>query len=869
MIRINQQQCIEQLYLFSQPKNYFSESTSAKNSLHLLTRILPFVFEHDRDGFVSDLFFNNVLPGSANLAVEETKKEEKTQASPEQIQQLKETIDQLKDQVEEKLETTTSTTPVEQPKEEVQETKPIEQTETTQDTPKEEVQEPPKEEVKEEKVEETPKEEVKEPPKEVPKEEAKPVVEVKPVETTSGKKKKKKNKKKKGSQATETVTETVSEPATPTTEVQSESSTPSTVEDSAASESTTTEPVVEEQKEETKIEETVVEQAPTEETKVEEPATTTEQAKEGSEQTPLEQTEPATTTEQAQEDKKPMPILKIADVNLTTSLAEVMIQTLMRCLFLPEFTVPLSQFDEEKIEVHSENLDENVLWQIGLGVTKPNQSVRKPSWEQMENRNDVVKCLLTCFSGVLYTEADTCAEFDNKFLTIAVSEKMPNTYNLMYSLLNFIIAYDPRGSLPYSSQLASDYYVQYIETSLHILCVLLQHKPKDQVNVYQTIFANHFRNITDMTLLYNRIVLLLRNVVDANYTYLPSSQKIIEFYEEVLLLLWLILNASPVFRLFICKELNITELLIPLLFIIQLHSKQVSKFPIVQLASFTVLLLSGNREFGVALNQPYKISTPLEVPAFDGSYSDLLILFLNKVMVSDKGIIRGLYDCMLTIIANISPYTKSLTMLSSVKLLNLFEAFASSRFLYSSEKNYQFVGLLLEVFNNIIQYQYEGNVHVIYSVLRRGKLFQDLNQEPDLASIREAIMKKHEQKQATSETKLDLPFLPTEEWVKSWKPKLPLYTITTLINTLSPDIEKICSQEYATEEDVINYLKNTTLVGLLPVPHAIIIRTFQGNPRIDTFIITFVWGCIFIKMSSRVPWVDARAIKLFSIISSK
>ena len=34
----------------------------------------------------------------------------------------------------------------------------------------------------------------------------------------------------------------------------------------------------------------------------------------------------------------------------------------------------------------------------------------------------------------------------------------------------------------------------------------------------------------------------------------------------------------------------------------------------------------------------------------------------------------------------------------------------------------------LEVFNNIIQYQYEGNPHFIYQILRRKKVFAELQE---------------------------------------------------------------------------------------------------------------------------------------------
>ena len=72
--------------------------------------------------------------------------------------------------------------------------------------------------------------------------------------------------------------------------------------------------------------------------------------------------------------------------------------------------------------------------------------------------------------------------------------------------------------------------------------------------------------------------------------------------------------------------------------------------------------------------------------------------------------LSALYNCFLTIICNISPYAKSLSTVTSVKLVNLFQLFTSSKFLYASEGNRVYVSLLLETFNNVIQYQYEGTL---------------------------------------------------------------------------------------------------------------------------------------------------------------
>lgn len=59
-------------------------------------------------------------------------------------------------------------------------------------------------------------------------------------------------------------------------------------------------------------------------------------------------------------------------------------------------------------------------------------------------------------------------------------------------------------------------------------------------------------------------------------------------------------------------------------------------------------------------------------------------------------------------LATVSPYLKSLSMVAANKLLHLLEAFSTPWFLFSSPQNHHLVFFLLEVFNNIIQYQFDG-----------------------------------------------------------------------------------------------------------------------------------------------------------------
>ena len=64
------------------------------------------------------------------------------------------------------------------------------------------------------------------------------------------------------------------------------------------------------------------------------------------------------------------------------------------------------------------------------------------------------------------------------------------------------------------------------------------------------------------------------------------------------------------------------------------------------------------------------------------------------------------------------------------KLLHFFEAFSTSWFLYCNETNHHLVFYLLEIFNNIIQYQFDGNSNLIYTILRKRHCFHTLANLP-------------------------------------------------------------------------------------------------------------------------------------------
>lgn len=83
---------------------------------------------------------------------------------------------------------------------------------------------------------------------------------------------------------------------------------------------------------------------------------------------------------------------------------------------------------------------------------------------------------------------------------------------------------------------------------------------------------------------------------------------------------------------------------------------------------FLILLLSGERNFGVRLNKPFTLRGAIDVPPFTGTHADLLIIVIinflrntqkensfevfHKLITTGNYRLQSLFECLLTIIVN-------------------------------------------------------------------------------------------------------------------------------------------------------------------------------------------------------------------------
>lgn len=714
-------------------------------------------------------------------------------------------------------------------------------------------------------------------------------------------------------------------------------------------------------------------------------------------------------------------------------LAKSLITALCDLMFCPDFTVSASRKVGPDIPEDLQSIDScEYIWEAGVGFAHPPGHVPQHDY----NRTELLKLLITCFSQTMYTPPVDGQQQQNKWIQYFTSADNRHALPLFTSLLNVVCAYDPVGyGLPFNHLLFTDSREPLVEVSLQILIVTLDHDFREHVvedangsPTSENLFINYLSRIhreEDFSFILKGFTRLLNNPLIQ--TYLPNSTKKIQFHQELLVFFWKMCDYNKKFMFYVLKSSEVLDILVPILYHLNDARADQSRVGLVHIGVFILLLLSGERNFGVRLNKPYTASVPMDIPVFTGTHADLLIIVFHKIITTGHQRLQPLFDCLLTIIVNVSPYLKTLSMVASTKLLHLLEAFSTPWFLYSSPTNHHLVFFLLEIFNNIIQYQFDGNSNLVYTIIRKRNIFHSLanlptdhttiqksltkhsklvpsassvslnsststtetttsNQimegatpakpaepgtlnaslaatpriekmtesepahppttgdvltplEPDIGSIAESVHPQQDdqpssigiespeslksqpnhhglepegqesfhkgsppsspapstvssssdaaqaqqtpvasrirrnrydssnsQKSAISNAStLPSRWVPTSDWVLGWKQKLPLQTIMRLLQVLVPQVEKICIDKGLTDEsEILKFLQHGTLVGLLPVPHPILIRKYQANSGTTMWFRTYMWGVIYLRNIDPPIWYDTD-VKLFEI----
>lgn len=620
-------------------------------------------------------------------------------------------------------------------------------------------------------------------------------------------------------------------------------------------------------------------------------------------------------------------------------LALLVVHAAMHMLFLPQFTCDFyedgSIQKQEKPVVKKEGKDvrdlkldaglrekqvewgvsleatpTSIIWAPGAGVTAAEMGFDASTKKYDKNRVEVLRLLLTASCDPLFSPADEYNPLASRWLAVATAADAPNSICLFYSLLNTILGYDPK-SIPVATGFSEGSHVKLLELSAQVLCVLLdcglpgnpdpvqdqkgmpcvefEVASKGGFNIFRTLLARVDTG-RELTFIYEGFTRLLRNVYEAESTYMGGSK--LGCYQELLVLFWKFLEENPLFMTHILTRCDINEIIVPICFLMYRSRRDPAHIGLVHICTFVLLKLSGERSFGVSLNRAFRKKLPTDLPLFHGCHTDLLAITLHKLVVNGAYKLVPLYSCFLTIISNISPYWKSMSLVAAVKLVNLFELFSSPKFLYSGEFAYRHLALLLEVFNNIVQYQYHGNAHLVYAIIRRKDSFgqlASLNLERAQAQCHKlygeqtTVVKDDDALPVTIETKgiptitgdddnsqvssiAGSPFQPNKEWLEELMDSLPTETVSRLLQHLVPVVDAIVANKMGVvdEQHILDVLNEITMVGLLPVPHPIVIRKYQPNQYTALWFTAFMWGVIFLR-NQELPLFDGQCVELFQV----
>ncbi|RWS25953.1 protein HID1-like isoform X1 [Leptotrombidium deliense] len=659
------------------------------------------------------------------------------------------------------------------------------------------------------------------------------------------------------------------------------------------------------------------------------------------------------------------------EVHDNLPLAQSLILAVCDLLFCPDFVVASLPSNRGKFgspDSPPEDLQAidscEYIWEPGVGFTNATTS----SAQFDKNRTELLRLLLTCFSSTMYMTPSEAGHIPNRWIQFFTSSENRHALPLFTSLVNTVFSYDPTGYIPFNHLIFNDTREQLVEVCVQILIVTLDHdfSPNSEGStsdptLHDNLFINYLSRIhreEDFAFILKGFTRLLNNPL--LQTYIPNSTKKIQFHQELLVLFWKVCDYNKKFMYYVLKSSDVLDILTPILYHLNDSRSDHSRIGLIHIGVFILLLLSGERNFGVRLNKPYSASIPMDVPIFTGTHADLLIIVFHKLITTGHQRLQPLFDCLLTIIVNVSPYLKTLSMVASTKLLHLLEAFSTPWFLYSSPVNHHLVFFLLEVFNNIIQYQFDGNSNLVYQIIRKRNVFNSLANLPtDYCTIQKSLNRqppkrpktlkmsssmsvstltsptspgmssisepssptsstpskeqieenceganninvslaatprvdkmtekthpnptadpdgnntetsnyneKHLSRQSSTSSTTSTPWQPTSEWVMSWKQKLPLQAIMRMLQVLVPQVEKMCIDKGITDEnEILKFLQHGTLVGLLPVPHPILIRKYQTNAGTTLWFRTYMWGIIYLRNIDPPVWYDTN-VKLFEI----
>ncbi|OMJ93912.1 hypothetical protein SteCoe_2961 [Stentor coeruleus] len=513
-----------------------------------------------------------------------------------------------------------------------------------------------------------------------------------------------------------------------------------------------------------------------------------------------------------------------------------LITTILRLMFVPNFAV----LGKNYIEISDcGQVDGMRLWGQGFYKGDDEEVVNDGIWMV---RYDLVKILLTLCSTDMYRKNNEPCR--NLWALFIVSKANLYASQVFYSLINVVVGFNYMGSwkLPYGSYFNYEHQEKTVQISIQLLCILsyIRYEHYEDISILEkagflqedfthNYFLTKFREINteqEIAILYNSIKTLISIVTISQNTYLPNSVKDIQCKDEIVIMLWALIKYSPKFKEFLGLQTNTYEMLIPL---VQMLNSQ--DFLVVSCTTYVILHLSTNRDITSNLYHTFPNVT-VDLPLFYGNYSDFLVIALSKIILADGVQYNKFLPYFFMILCNISPYMKTIAPFAAQSIIRLLEKVSLRTFLLENEKNHYLLFFVLETINNIIQYQWQGAAGLVLGLVRKKDILIKIFQLPERWEDNKEIKEPWK----------------TREWYNKWTQILPIDVLRCLLNFIIQKLEVFLKTNPKMSEDqILEYISQETLVGILPPPARIQPRVLEITRNSDMYEHNYTWALIYIK----------------------
>ena len=514
-----------------------------------------------------------------------------------------------------------------------------------------------------------------------------------------------------------------------------------------------------------------------------------------------------------------------------------LIGCLMRLAFIRGYSISGSCPVPSTV-VDPSRVDSTLVWGRGGGVG--GLGLSRSTWpisaQIVSNRDEVLRLFILVLSRPLFM---SLSEYKTKvpiLNTLVISGDFIHTSNLFVSLLLTVLEHKTSHfAIPILSNSLADESgspeESVVTSALQLLTILVD--PPGSGNVFREILRSGLTEKEEAEFIVSRVGDKLRSIFEENSSFKFSINSKLRNWNPFVLFLFQLVSVNSAVLDQLARSSVGADLMRALLFLVA--SPEPANAGLVHTAGFLLLTLSGHREFVLAV-----------MNRNDG----LIDFYVQLVCKLASKAPESLLEMLLTVLCNMAPFVGGFSRDSATAMLALLERTSRPAWMLAQPHRHHAVQFLLESVNSALHYQYEGNSALVYALLLPvGKKI--LANVESLTSIGPNVSSNYQ---------------PSAEWVQETKRALPVETIARLVSHLGPRIEEECrlNEGNIDHTQVLDLVRRISLVGILPVPHAIVVRQYQPNEQTRLWFTSYLWGTVFTLLQP-FPLIDSSRVRIVTL----